>query len=93
LSIFRKTSIWNYICQFCGLFLIGLFVFVGYKDNEATIGETLFGIIFGAIILAVSTISLFFNYKAYLSIQDGQIKANTIGLEKSIANFQMWILH
>lgn len=74
MAIFKKKTFWNYVCQFCGLFIIGLFIFVGYKDGEATIGGILTGVILGTIIFAFSTVIMFFNFKAFLSIEDGYIK-------------------
>ena len=71
---FQKKYFWNIVCLFCGLFLIGLFVFVGYKDSEATLGDMLFGIILGSIFSIGSIISLLFNLGAYLYIEDGRIK-------------------
>lgn len=73
MAIFKKRSFWNYFCQFGGLFLIGLFIFISYKDQTATIGGILTGVIIGTIIFTLSTVFMFFNFKAYLSIEDGRI--------------------
>lgn len=69
-ALFKKKSIWNILCLFCGLFLIGLFVFLGYVDSEATWGDLIAGVILGVAICIVSILSCFHNLNAYLSIDD-----------------------
>ena len=71
---FLKKYFWNVLCLVSGLILIGLFIFIGFADEEATPSNIMSGILFGAIILVFSTISLFFNFKAYLYIKDDRIK-------------------
>lgn len=56
------------------MFLIGLFVFLRYKDSEATIGGILTGIIFGTVFCILGIVFLLFNFRAYLYIKDGHIK-------------------
>ena len=73
-AIFKKKDIWNYVCLFCGLFLIGLFIFVGYKDSEATIEGVLVGVILGIVIFFVSLLITLFNNKAHFSIENGRIQ-------------------
>ncbi len=73
-AIFKKKTIWDYVCLFCGLFLIGLFIYVGYKDSEATVGGVLTGVVLGMVFCSFGLIMLLFNYKAYLSVEDGHIK-------------------
>lgn len=58
----------------CGLFLIGLFVFIGYKDSEATIVDTLTGVIVGTFICIFGIAPLLFNFRAYFYIDDDNIK-------------------
>ena len=69
-ALFKKNHLWDIICLLCGLFLIGLFVFIGYVDSEATVGGLLTGIILGVIICLSSIVFLFYNYKAYLCIDE-----------------------
>lgn len=71
---FQKKYFWNVICLLCGLFLIGLFVFLWYQDPQATLGDALFGVILGSIFSIGSVISLFFNSGAYLRIENGRIR-------------------
>ena len=73
-AVFKKKSIWNIVTLLCGLILIGLFIFIGYVDSEATVSNLLTGIVFGLIICLFSVICLFFNFKAYLSIDNGHIR-------------------
>lgn len=72
---FRKKYFWNVFCLLCGVFLISLFLFVGHKDSEATLGDMLTGILFGAMICTFSIISLFFNFKAYFYIEEDHIQS------------------
>ena len=74
-AIFQKKYFWNVFCLFCGVFLIGLFLFVGYKDSESTLRDMLTGILFGVIISIFSIISLFFNLKAYFHIDENHIQS------------------
>ena len=71
---FSKKYFWNVLCLVSGLILIGLFIFIGFADEEATPSNIMSGILFGAIISLFSAIILFFNFKAYLYIKDGRIK-------------------
>lgn len=73
-AIFKKKYFWNIVCLLCGLFIIGLFVFVGLVDSEATTADTLSGVIFGLIIFVCSIVFLLFNFKAYLYIENKHIK-------------------
>lgn len=73
-AIFKKKYFWNIVYLLCGLFLIGLFVFLGYKDSEATIGGILTGIIFGTFFSILGIVFLLFNFRAYLYVEDGHIK-------------------
>ncbi len=74
-AIFQKKYFWNIFCLLCGVFLIGLFLFVGHKDSEATLRDMLTGILFGVIISIFSIISLFFNLKAYFYIDENHIQS------------------
>ena len=74
-AIFQKKYFWNVFCLLCGVFLIGLFLFVGHKDSEATPSDMLTGILFGVIISIFSIVSLFFNLKAYFYIDENHIQS------------------
>lgn len=56
----------------CGLFLIGLFLFVNFVDNEEP-NYAYVGIILGAVITLFGVLLLTFNYKAHFSIEDDRI--------------------
>lgn len=73
-ATFKKKYFWDIICLLCGLFLIGLFVFVGYKDSEATVGDIFNGVAMGIFISILGVIFLLFNFRAYLYIENGHIK-------------------
>ncbi len=73
-AVFKKKYFWEIICLLCGIFLISLFIFIAYKDSEATIGGILTGVIFGTIICLISIAFLLFNFKAYLYIENSRIK-------------------
>ena len=74
-AIFQKKYFWNIFCLLCGVFIIGLFLFIGHKDSEATLGDILTGILFGAIICTFTIPSLFFNFKAYFYIEEDRIQS------------------
>ena len=74
-AIFQKKYFGNVFCLLCGVFLIALFLFVGYKDSEATLSDMLTGVLFGAIICTFSIISLFFNFKACFTINENQLRS------------------
>ena len=73
-AVFKKKYFWEILCLLCGVFLISLFVFIAYKDSEATIGGISTGVVFGTIICLISIAFLLFNFKAYLYIDNGSIK-------------------
>lgn len=74
-AIFKRKYFWNVVCLLFGLFLFGLFVLLFNIDSESTLRDLLTGIIVGAFICIVSTVSLFYNFKAYLYVDDnGHIK-------------------
>lgn len=72
-AVFKKKYFWNIVCLLCGLFLMGLFLFIYFVDSEAT-GEVWPGVILGGVICACSIFSLFHNFKAYLHIDAEHIK-------------------
>lgn len=72
---FQKKRPWSGICLFCGIFLIGLFVFIFHKDDTSTVGDLLVVFILGTFFCIVGSISLFFNRRASLCIDEtGNIK-------------------
>ena len=73
-AVFKKNPFWSILCLLCGLFLMGIFIFVYCNDSEATIGELLAGVAFGLLICLFSILNLFYNFRAYLYIDDGNIK-------------------
>ena len=71
---FKNTKANSITCLLCGIFLMGLFVFLGYKTNQKLQHNFLIGIIIGAFICLTSIAALLFNFKAYLYVDNGCIK-------------------
>lgn len=69
---FHKKYFWNTLCLLCGLFLIGLFVFLHYKDPGS---DSFAGVTLGVIISVCSLVSLFLNMGAFLEVRDGVVRA------------------
>ena len=74
IAVFRKKYANGITLILSGIFLIVLFVFIGYKDPEATLGGLLVGIIGGVVFCLFGIISLLFNNKAFLYIDNCHIK-------------------
>ncbi len=76
-AVFKRNYIRNIIlllCLLCGLFFIRFYFFIGYNNSEITIVELSIGISFWTIISVVSSIFLFYNFKAYFYIEDEVVK-------------------
>ncbi len=74
-AVFKRNYFRNIILLICllfGLFLIRFYVFMGYNKSELNIADLSIGISFGIIISVVSSIFLFYNFKAYFYI-DGEV--------------------
>ncbi len=74
IAVFRKKYANGITLILSGIFLIVLFVFIGYKDPEATLGGLLVGIIGGVVFCLFGIIALLFNNKAFLYIDNCHIK-------------------
>ena len=74
IAVFRKKYANGITLILSGIFLIVQFVFIGYKDPEATLGGLLVGIIGGVVFCLFGIISLLFNNKAFLYIDNCHIK-------------------
>lgn len=57
-----------------GIFLIGLFIFIGFKDPDATLNGLLVGLVLGTLFGLIGTGFLLFNFKAFFYIDNGHIK-------------------
>ena len=73
-AIFKKNKADGITCLLSGIFLIGLFVFINYKDSEATMRNMLVGIVLGTFFCLVGIVFLLLNFKAYFYIDNGHIK-------------------
>lgn len=72
--IFHKKSFWSIFCLLCGLFLIGLFVFIGFADKTA--GNGIYaGICVGIFICACSLIALSYSTIPVVQIEENHIFA------------------
>lgn len=74
IAVFRKKYADGITLILSGFFLIVLFVFIGYKDSEATLGGLLVGIVGGVVSCFFGITSLLFNHKAFLYIDNCHIK-------------------
>ena len=68
---FVKTYVWSILCLCCGLFIVMMFVFCAI--NGVNKYEVAFGLAFGGLYTLGSVISLFFNFRAYLNMDNGYI--------------------
>lgn len=71
---FHKQHFGSKVCFTCGLFLVILFAFLKYADSQAG-NDTYFGILFGVGISVCGLISLQFNRKAFVKIENHHISA------------------
>ena len=67
---FIKKYIWSILCLLCGLFVTVILTICVFKGDY----DAIIGVVFVAIYTIGSAISLFFNHKAYLCVEDGYIK-------------------
>ena len=67
---FIKKYIWSIFCLLCGLFVTVILTICVFKGDY----DAIIGVVFVAIYTIGSAISLFFNHKAYLCVEDGYIK-------------------
>lgn len=54
--------------------MIGLFIFIGFKDPDATLNGLLVGLVLGTLFGLIGTGFLLFNFKAFFYIDNGHIK-------------------
>lgn len=57
-----------------GIFLISLFIFIGFKDPDATLNGLIVGLVLGTLFGLIGTGFLLFNFKAFFYIDSGHIK-------------------
>lgn len=70
----KKFNIWLFLLFACGLFFIGLYIFLNIVDSEATI-ELLTFLIMGILIILVAIPSWLLNFGAFIRIDENSIKA------------------
>lgn len=70
----KKFNIWLFLLFVCGLFFIGLYIFLNIVDSEAT-SELLTFLIFGILIILVVIPSWLLNFGAFIRIDEDSIKA------------------
>ena len=73
-GVFAKKSIWNKITLFCGLFLIGLTLYIAHQDPQGELFDVLILLGAGILIAVVSGVFLLLNHNAFLSFADGKLK-------------------
>lgn len=69
-AIFIKKYFWSIFCLSCGVFLLVMFILCLIND----VTDAISGVFFSVAYIIGSIISLFFNHKAYLEIENGHIK-------------------
>ena len=70
----KKFNIWLFLLFACGLFFIGLYIFLNIVDPGAT-SELLTFLIMGVLIILVVIPSWLLNFGAFIHIDDDSIKA------------------
>ncbi len=70
----KKFSLQLFLLFFCGLFFIGMYIFLNVADPVATNGILSF-LVFGILILLSAIASWLFNFGAYFRIDKDSIKA------------------
>lgn len=70
----KKFNIWLFLSFACGLFFIGLYIFLNIVDPEAT-NELLTFLIMGILIILVVIPSWLLNFGAFIRIDKNSIKA------------------
>ncbi len=70
----KKFNTWLFLLFICGLFFIGLYIFINIVDPEAT-NELLIFLIAGILICLVTIPSWLLNFGAFIYINEDSIKA------------------
>ena len=70
----KKFNIWLFLLFICGLFFIGLYIFLNIVDPKAT-SELLTFLIMGILIILVVIPSWLLNFGAFIHIDEDSIKA------------------
>lgn len=70
----KKFNAWLFLLLLCGLVFIGMYIFLGIVDSEATSGLLAF-LIAGILICLVVIPSWLLNFKAFIRIDEDSIKA------------------
>ena len=73
-GIFRHDKASGITCILSGFLLMGLFVFIGFKDNEATLSGLFVGLGLGVFFSLVGLCFLLFNFKSYFIIENEHIQ-------------------
>lgn len=73
-GVFKHNEADGIICILSGILLIGLFVFIGFKDQDATLNGLLVGLVLGALFVLIGIGFLLFNFKAFFYIDNKHIK-------------------
>lgn len=73
-GIFKHDKVGGITCLLSGILLIGLFIVISYKDSESSLIFVLVAIGFGILFSLLGICFLFFNYKAFLYIDNEHLK-------------------
>ena len=70
----KKFNVWLLLLFLCGLFFIGMYIFLNIVDSEAT-SELLTFLIFGILLCLVAIPSWLLNHGAFIQINNDSIRA------------------
>ena len=73
-GVFKHNKVNGITIILSGIFLISLFIFIGFKDPDATLNGLLVGLVLGIFFGLIGTVFLLFNIKAFFYIDNGHIK-------------------
>ena len=95
IAVFKHNKASGITITLSGIFLIGLFVFIGFKDANATLYSLSFGLVLGTIFVLTGIGFLLFNLKAFFHIENGHIKGKyhwfgKIDCNVSDVTFAVW---
>ena len=74
IAVFKHNKADRITIILSGIFLTGLFIFIGFKDPDATLNGLLVGLVLGTLFGLIGTGFLLFNFKAFFYIDNGHIK-------------------
>ena len=87
-GIFKHDKVGGITCLLSGILLMGLFVLIGLKDSETTLGGLLVGLGLGVFFSLVGICFLLFNFKAFFYIDKEHLKGKYHYFNRCTLKFQ-----